>query len=996
MADLFRLPSTTRGFIRLPSLAILAAGALLLARDNKTGHVGVDTDDGLRPVRHAGPPVDLDDDGAQSPKARRFAMLRKASVGAPQTDEPLGGPLSAEEEKVANRTIPGDSIPLTATEEAQKAAGAIWSFNDGDEERSSSWQSIGPTNAVYPAVLNRTPTDYVASGRITALAVSPRCDADRCAIYVGAAGGGIWKTTHGLSDAPTWQFISGSFASNAIGSITIAASRTQDAEGEDAETLFVGTGEPNISQDSGAGMGIYRSTNGGENWTLLPAVATVGAATYGNFPKGRAIGAIAIDPRTSRTIYVALNRGVRGITSVTGGGSGSPPPGTAAPIGLYKSTDGGATFSFIWDGAGTVRGVNAVALDPRDPDTVYAAAIQSGIYRSSPSDGAGAFQQVFEGQSQLVDPDRTEFALAAMPNGRTRIYASDGAVGPFVGYSAPFASESQVWRTDNANESAAQMLAEQKAAESGAPVAGSWKKLTSRINGTPGYATYNFCTGQCWYDNAIFSPAGSPDTVFVLGSYQYGERGGRSNARAVLRSTTAGDAAPITGVTFTDMTIDGSSDIAPNGIHPDQHALAFVPGNPNIWFEGSDGGLVRSSGNYKDISYQCASRPIGLASMATCKRVLSAVPTLVTSLNFGLDTLQFQSFSVNPQNALGELLGGTQDNGTFHFNGSKVTWGQSFFGDGGQSGFNAATPSTQYATNYGPSVSVNFHAGDPNDWVWASDPLYASGEATAFYIPLVADPVPASAGTLFAGLRHIWRTTDNGGDQAYLEANCGEVSLPSTPLSCGDWEPLGIALGPASDYVVAIARTPSDRNTLWAATRTGKVGISTNANAAAASVVFHRLDLLSPNAPPRFVSGIVIDPVNPRHAWISYTGYSATIASPGAPPNKPGHVFEVNWDGVGAPTWTAIDGGVGPIGDLPINGLARDDRTGDLFAATDFGVVQRVAGTTHWHAAAPGMPTVEVAGLTLNTGNRVLYAATHGRGGYRLTLRSNSEESAER
>jgi len=61
-----------------------------------------------------------------------------------------------------------------------------------------------------------------------------------------------------------------------------------------------------------------------------------------------------------------------------------------------------------------------------------------------------------------------------------------------------------------------------------------------------GYATYNYCTGQCWYDNAIYTPKGQPDTVVVIGSFVYGEAGTLSNARGVLRSTTAGDPDPRT------------------------------------------------------------------------------------------------------------------------------------------------------------------------------------------------------------------------------------------------------------------------------------------------------------------------------------------------------------------------------------------------------------------------------------------------------------------
>ena len=76
------------------------------------------------------------------------------------------------------------------------------------------------------------------------------------------------------------------------------------------------------------------------------------------------------------------------------------------------------------------------------------------------------------------------------------------------------------------------------------------------------------------------------------------------------------------------------------------------------------------------------------------------------------------------------------------------------------------------------------------------------------------------------------------------------------------------------------------------------------------------------------------------------------------------------------------------IGDQPITGIARDPVSGDVYAATDFGVLRLPAGATGWEQAGTGLPRVAVYGITLGqSGNtRVLYAATHGRGAYALSL----------
>jgi hypothetical protein len=116
---------------------------------------------------------------------------------------------------------------------------------------------------------------------------------------------------------------------------------------------------------------------------------------------------------------------------------------------------------------------------------------------------------------------------------------------------------------------------------------------------------------------------------------------------------------------------------------------------------------------------------------------------------------------------------------------------------------------------------------------------------------------------------------------------------------------------------------------------------------------------------------------------VSYSGFSA------ATPTLPGHVFEVTFDpGTNTATWTSRDGsGAGEIGDQPVNDVAYDAVTGDLYAATDFAVLRRAAGASEWTLAAAGMPNAEVSALTLSTGARRLFAATHGLGAWSLSLR---------
>src|SRR5438552_12647861 len=751
-----------------------------------------------------------------------------------------------------------DQITASNISGARTAFSAIQKNGVGKGKTStSSWFSLGPKNAIYPAFLNRHGSQYVTSGRITALAIAPTCTLNSCTLWAGAAGGGIWRTDKSLGGASWVNVSDGFFASGAIGALTYDAAHS---------TLYAGTGEDAAAGDAEAGVGVYKSTDGGKTWTALD-----GNSSFTN----RATRTIAVDnfnDPTGKTIYVRSGRGVHGISSTTASAVWQIPPGTPG-IGVWKSTDGGATFTQAQPSSvslggqsgqtflssfGSSRGATALAVDPTHAGVIYAAAYNVGVWRST--DNGANWTNIHPCQITCdFAADRSEFAVATTPDGHTRMYQGEGDSG------SPY---SRFWVAE--------------AVESGSPT---FVQKTSSNVADIGYATFNFCTGQCWYDQRIFSPAGYPNMVYVLGSYTYGEDHQLSNARAVLLSTDGGN-------TFTDLTDaallpDGTlgTDASHVGLHPDQHAFAVNPNNPNQFFEGSDGGLMRSNGTFTDISSRCDSRGgLSATELSRCKQLLSRAPTTWTSLNNGLQTLQFQSLSVNPANAK-DVQGGTQDNGTFETTGSSVTWPQTIFGDGGLSGFDSTNPYFRFHTYFRQQVDVNFNSGAPPNWDWISDPLFA--EAALFYFPIIADPTVH--GTMYCGLNHVWRTkTDGvGPDFATFESHCNEFTgdFPAT-YTCGDWVPIdGLSLTTSSrgtragGQVAWVSRATTDNSTLWAATPRGRVFISKNADADPASAVtFTRLDTLAANSPGRPISSISVDPANSNHAYISYLSYN-TITS---------------------------------------------------------------------------------------------------------------------
>ncbi|HEX4583434.1 MAG TPA: hypothetical protein VH183_01310 [Burkholderiaceae bacterium] len=848
------------------------------------------------------------------------------------------------------------------------AAAAFDALSSDAPAISATWKELGPFDPVVAAPATYTGRPAKDSGRITALAISHRCVAGDCRLYVGAAGGGIWLTADALAATPAWVSSNQGIATTAIGSLVVDPT---DASGQ---TLYAGTGEGNGASDAEAGLGLYKSTDGGSTWSLVSGSLAVA--------HDRSVAAVAVDPRDGQHIFIGTAVARHGSSAVNGGRF-TPP--NAPTIGLYESQDGGQTFALAFslpsdpvvpttaNGNDFFRGgVSQIQVDPTSlgeegRTRIYLSVFDYGLYRSA---GAGGYEQVFAsaggGAAGLASStSRTAFALAALEEG-LRIYLADSGTG-----AADF------YRVDHANGPASELT-------SGGINTG-WIKLSSSTRGTPGFGSYSFCGGQCWYDMVVASPPGRPDIVYIGGQMKYGELGGPSNGRAVQRSTDA-------GVSFTDMTND--TQVPPYGMHPDQHAAVFAPGPVEIGFFGSDGGLVRTSGAFADHSSDCsaAARKLGGADLVDCQGWLKAIPTQVATLNDGLRTLQFQSMSFNPNNPIGDLIGGTQDNGTWAYDGSTGNWFESIGGDGGSSGISLGTMGNRMHTYTSAQVDVNFAGDAPLGWDWVADPLVGSREAASFYVPLIADP--AVAATWFVGAQHVWRTQDDGGQQAYLDVHCNEYFGDFT-VPCGDWVALGgpggsgnagdlVGSGYGTDksgsYVVWIARSQRNSSTMWVATRRGRLFVSDNADAFdPTAVTFQRIDTAA--QPTRFISAIAVDPADPRHAFVSFCGYSAYT------PTTPGHIFDVRYHpGSGSATWTDLSFN---FGDQPVTGIAFDAPTRTLYAATDFGVASLRLGSQQWHNAAPGLPQVAVYAVSIDSAARALYVATHGRGIWSLVLPSS-------
>lgn len=215
----------------------------------------------------------------------------------------------------------------------------------------------------------------VTSGRIDDIQIDPNNPA---VLYVGAASGGIWKSTN---NAVTWSPIFDDEPDNSIGSLAIFPGNSN--------IIWAGTGESNNRQSSTWGGGVYRSTDAGKHWSYLGLHET------------RAIGRVVLHPTDPDIAYVAA------------GGNlwrGNPERG------VFKTTDAGKSWKKVLY-VNTFTGATDLVMDPRDPNVLYAATYQR-LRKAWGFDGGGPGSAIYKTTDGGASWKKLENGIPAGDKGR--------------------------------------------------------------------------------------------------------------------------------------------------------------------------------------------------------------------------------------------------------------------------------------------------------------------------------------------------------------------------------------------------------------------------------------------------------------------------------------------------------------------------------------------------------------------------------------------------
>lgn len=840
------------------------------------------------------------------------------------------------------RAFPANVIPA---ERHQQAIDTEMQNLFRPEAGAAQWQELGPMPLNEITYGGDSSQD--ASGRMLSVIIHPN---DQNTILVGTAQGGIWKSTDG---GQSFRAVADDLPSLAIKVMRYAPSNPS--------IVYAGTGEPH-SSTSIYGRGVYKSTDGGDTWTVLPASGNGWDFDYAS------VSGLQVHPSDPNTVFVTT-AAIRTIVDHFN-------PAQAPTTGIFKTTDGGTTWTMLqqannydyFSSLNSNVGFMDLELALNNPNLLYATEYAGPIWKSTdggttwnaitPTAGNTAKFPASVPSYRYYDSGSGTFTgpltrLGVTVSDYSRIELGLSQSNPDVVY-AGVAVEALFLDTDgdpNTAEVSPQVGLLFKTTDGG----NTWTWLGDwGGDGVP-----NYCSTQCAYDNIVEVNPTNPNDVIIGGSANYNyawfdsptnpTRYQLSPWKGMVHRTLDGgntwiDTNPHctnwvdTGQVSNNLPVFqcGATE-AQRVIHPDVHALAYDPHNANRIYAGTDGGLHRGNvsntgGNPFDYLWE--------------------------NINNNLATLQFYFFGAHPTDA-NKIIGGLQDNSVAYWDGS--TWEGWGFGDGTWGAFDPQNPNIVYMGTQlnihrhdsgGAKVALGPDGQAANGWNLSifNQNHYRQGESMRFLPVAAIDPVETNK--LYAATdAGIYLSTDRG--NTWGDRLNSDQALANTPSS--------------------ISVSPVDNQLVWVGTEGSEIYLF--------DFGVGSYNELSSGLPLRYVTQVHASYADANTVYATFSGYDVNSFTNGK-------VFKSTNKGQ---SWSSITGN---LPDVPVSAIAINrNNEQNMWVGSDIGVFETTDGGQTWASFRKNMPVVAIMDLEHNANTCYLMASTHGRGMWRITTGASATQN---
>jgi hypothetical protein len=709
---------------------------------------------------------------------------------------------------------------------------------------------------------------------------------------------------------------------------------------------------PNTFYIAAASGGIWKTEDAGASW--VPLIDSAPGNANDTF------SSVTVDPNNSNVIWA---------------GSGDYDGGNSPGFGLFKTTNGGTTWTTIPQTAlpSGLHSIRKVVVDPNNSNHVLVALGRdwvAGLPGSGTGDfgvSGGSIYQTMDGGvtwtdmadfgsyvDDIVYNQNNTILYAAVDSSGVYRSLDNGTTwnGPLGGIAINTPIDSQTSRVDvvasPTSPNTVYVLSEHdQAVYMSADTGITWTNVTNNLGGSYGFGgTPSASWTQSTYD---FYIAAAPAT-FTIGGPGV-ENGPGTVTTDVLYVGLLGISQSINaGGYWSDLTL---TDTGNDTLHANQHCLAVNPSNPNQVLMGNDGGIYL--GNYTPDTNSFT----------------------VQGLNNGLGIAQLYWSGVNPTDP-DNILVSSQGTGNAHSEDDPTLWQLIGAGNGASCLYTNTAPLVQYQ-----SLAAGIFLQTDNQW--DTDPYNVS----TFQIPV---PAPEQATiSVFTPVAAVANSEFIITAGAHLDIfNHGPTVYPAV---AGKWTIGPTLIGPNNpgDQAISVGASPTNENLLFAGTLAGTVWFSPDQGATA--VEFDGFGTSSSSWLPQLpVTSIVASYKNILRVYVTL-GVQTN--------NNISHVWRCDNITANPPVWIPIDGrdingnpGPNALPEVVTNSIvvAPHDDEQTLYVATDAGVFVSYDGGTNWESfnTVPGtttpLPNVIVNRLTFNPGTGTLDASTWGRGLWRAVV----------